>query len=271
MRAIALLHIGDVEGEVAGGEGLAVDQGGFLTRVVEDGEELRAVLVQELAAQDAGGKGRRVAHGEAPVEVELAELLHLPAAAPDHVGVCGRGVDRAAADVQLGVEADAVNEAVAEFLRELALGVAHAAVGDDHLGEGVAEERGELLGIGREVAEAESAVDELRVGGGDVGGDFRGEWLADAVAVRGGAVEELPAAGPFAVDARTVFVRVVEARLGGRGAVAVHEEAVRVERVLHELKLRKHGVAPERRAGAGDGELPRAVQGTELAEAGVDE
>ena len=63
------------------------------------------------------------------------------------------------------------------------------------------------------------------------------ERLADAVAVSGGAVEELPATGPFAVDARTVFVRVVEARLGGRGAVAVHEEAVRVERVLHEFQL----------------------------------
>ena len=50
VRAIALLHIGDVEGEVAGGEGLAVDRGWLFTRVVKDGEELHAVLVQELAA-----------------------------------------------------------------------------------------------------------------------------------------------------------------------------------------------------------------------------
>ena len=154
--------------------------------------------------------------------------------------------DRAAADVQFGVVADAVDEAVAELLGELAFRVAHAAVGDDHLGERVAEERGELLGVGREVAEAESAVDELRVGGGDVGGNLGGERLADAVAVRDGAVEELPAAGPFAVDARTVLVRVVEAGLGGGGAVAVHEEAVRIERVLGPCRSKQRGTAARR-------------------------
>ena len=48
---LLLLRGGDVKGEVAGGKGLAVDDGGLLAGVVENREEFRAALVEEVKKQ----------------------------------------------------------------------------------------------------------------------------------------------------------------------------------------------------------------------------
>ncbi len=59
---------GYVEGKISGRVRNALDRGGLATRIVKHGQEFRAVLVQELAADDAGRKRRRVEHLGAVVD-----------------------------------------------------------------------------------------------------------------------------------------------------------------------------------------------------------
>ena len=69
-------------------------------------------------------------------------------------------------------------------------------------------------------------MDELRIGGGDVGDDLDGKHAVFFLTIFYGFVKEFAVVDPFLVDAQPVLMPVVEAGLIGRAAVAVGKEAV---------------------------------------------
>ena len=112
---------------------------------MKHGKQFRTVLVEELSANHSGRQRRGVVHSEKSVEVELAVFIQFSAATPDNIGVSGIGVQRAAADIQFSIIADAVDKRIAQISGEIPFRVADATVRNDDLREGVTEKGQETV------------------------------------------------------------------------------------------------------------------------------